>query len=66
MLHIRENLGSEELKGLTEQIEHEHGLNVDAQMSSKPHLYFVSTRMPPHIVMQVVRKQGYRACLVDL
>jgi hypothetical protein len=66
MLHIRENLSSAELQGLTKRIEREHGLSVHAQTSTKPHLHFVSTETPPHLVWQVLRKQGYRACLVDL
>ena len=66
MLHIRENLSSEKLQGLTERIEREQGLKVDAQVSSKPHLHFVSSETPPHVVLQAVRKQGYHACLIDL
>ena len=52
LLHIRENLSSEELQGLTERIEREHCLNVDAQISSKPHLHIVSRETTPHLVMQ--------------
>jgi hypothetical protein len=66
MLHIREDLSSEELRRLTERIAREHGVNVDAQISSKPHLHFLSSETPPHVVLQAVRKQGYHACLVDL
>lgn len=66
MLHIRECLSSEELQGLTKRIEREHGLSLHAQTSSKPHLHFVSTETPPHVLLQAVRKQGYHACLVDL
>ena len=66
MLHVRENVSSEELQRLTERIEREHGFNVDAQISSKPHLHFVSSETSPHVFLQAVRKQGYHACLVDL
>ena len=66
MLHVREDLSSEELQRLTKRIEREHGLSVHAQTSSKPHLHFMSTETPPVVVLRAVRKLGYHACLVDL